>query len=74
LSEIHVGERFVVSQACEEGDISLIFSLLTAEKCSHTITSSIKEYAILNRLGQGTEQAHGTNPKEFFERMSKADG
>ena len=32
LSEIRVGERFVVSQAYEEGDVSLIFSLLTAQK------------------------------------------
>jgi hypothetical protein len=37
------------------------------------VISAIQTYAKLNRLGQGTEQAQGANPKELFERMSKEE-
>jgi hypothetical protein len=37
------------------------------------VISAIRTYAKLNRLGQGTEQAQGPNPKELFELMSKQE-
>jgi hypothetical protein len=35
------------------------------------VISAIQTYVKLNSLGQGTEQAQNTNPKQLFERMSK---
>jgi hypothetical protein len=37
------------------------------------VISAIQTYVKLNRLGQGTEQAQGPNPKELFELMSKEE-
>jgi hypothetical protein len=37
------------------------------------VVSAIQTYVKLNSLGQGAEQAQGTNPKGLFERMSKEE-
>jgi hypothetical protein len=37
------------------------------------VVSAIQTYVKLNGLGQGTEQAQGTNLKKLLERMSKAE-
>ena len=51
----------------------IIEKVMTTQPSASAVVAAINAYAKLNGLGQGAEQAQGTNPKELFDRMSKEE-